>query len=755
MRDPVALEGQIVSEKQAIIDGKTEVELWLDKLNAAKAEEKDWRESAKIASEVYEAGKDQKSHFNIYHANIETMIPALYNSTPIPDVRRRYDSPSIDQTQFAGMQPEQAQQAMQQAQMQMMQRDKLFSDVAEATERGLIFSVDQFPFDDVMEDMVRDAAVTGRGVVRIRYEPRQEGNKLIQTVRSELVTWNRFIRGPGISWHDVPFVAFEHDLTREQVLRLADDPASVAKITFSAARDDGTDHGAESEREQKHKGILRTIKVYEIWDKTNLQVLFISPEYKEKPITREQDPLQLTEFFPVPRPAQFVRRLASMVPVCPYDVYKPLIDEIDAISRRIAQLIKQLKVKGIYDPRMAPDFEMLQDAEDGKYVAASASEDFLKGAAPKLENAVVHWPIEQIVNVIQALYQEREAIKQTIYEVMGIADILRGQVDPREKATQSQLKADSGNRRLQRSQNEIARVARDLFRMKAEIMHRHFSLEMLGEMTGMQITPDMEELIRGGMRQYAIDIETDSTVRGDQTKYQGELNAFLQGTAQFGQAIAGLAPLMPQLIAPMTKVYGGFARKFNLGKQGEDALDELTEAGQQPPQQPDDGSEMQKAQMEAEMQARQEDMQMKREEMAAKQQETAQKADLEMRKMDREDQRAALEVQIKQLEIQLKTLDIEAKQAEIGMKREQAHMDMQAKAMDVSHKARMADMEASERDDLHTKEMERIERESAHEQRMEGMKGEAAEADMARKAQAHEQAMELKKQKNGATRTDD
>ena len=181
MRDPVALEGQIVSEKQAIIDGKTEVELWLDKLNAAKAEEKDWRESAKIASEVYEAGNDQKSHFNIYHANIETMIPALYNSTPIPDVRRRYDSPSIDQTQFAGMQPEQAQQAMQQAQMQMMQRDKLFSDVAEATERGLIFSVDQFPFDDVMEDMVRDAAVTGRGVVRIRYEPRQEGNKLIQT----------------------------------------------------------------------------------------------------------------------------------------------------------------------------------------------------------------------------------------------------------------------------------------------------------------------------------------------------------------------------------------------------------------------------------------------------------------------------------------------------------------------------------------------------------------------------------------------
>lgn len=750
MRDPVALEGQIVSEGEAYRDGKTEVELWLDKINAAKAEEKEWRDSARTASEVYEAGANAKSNFNIYHANIETMIPALYNSTPIPDVRRRNDPPAIDQMQFMGMPPEQAQPMMQQMQMQIQQQAKLFSDVAELTERGLTFTVDQYPFDDVIEDMVRDAAVTGRGTVRLRYVPKQDGDTLTQDVSTELVPWNRFIRGPGLAWKDVPFVAFEHDLTKQQIDAIADKPEISKGITFSQARDDGTDFGSEREREQKHKGILKTIKVYEIWDKLAREVLFVSPEYKEAPITREPDPLRLKDFFCTPRPVQFVRRTTSLVPVCPYDVYKPLINEIDTISKRIANLIKQLVVKGGYDPVMAPDFEQLQHAEDGKYVPITASEGFLKNGAKSLEDAVMHWPIEQIVKVVQALYIERDAIKQTIYEVMGIADIMRGQVDPREKATQSKLKAESGSRRLQRSQNEIARVARDLFRMKAEIMHTQFEPEVWSEMTGMQISEPMLQLMRSGMRQFAIDIETDSTVRADQAKYQEEMNVFLQGTAQFGQALAGLAPVMPRLIGPMTKVYTGFARKFNLGKQGEDALEELTEAGQQPPVQP-----QQEAGPDPQAEA-----QAKMQEAEHKQQVTERAAQLKsqidgeavQRDEFRKDNEHRRKIEIMETEhrinMELKGVDLQAKVQDAHIKQAQAHQQM-ATAED----ERMSDQ--NERDDLHTKEMERIERESAHEQRMEGMKGEAAEADMARKAQAHEQSMELADKKakaNGAKR---
>lgn len=681
MADPQAVEGQIVSDKDALASGKTEVELWLDKINAAKAEEKDWRESAARAAEIYEAGKDAKSNFNIYHSNVETQIPALYNSTPIPDVRRRFDPVPPD---VGGISDQQmAQMIVAQAQAEA----KVYNDIAELAERGLTTNVDTYDFDDVIEDMVRDAQVTGRGVPRIRYFP-DAGDEL----RAELVPWNRFIRGPGLSWHTIPFIAYEHDLSRDQVAKLVDDADRMKALSFTKAGDDGTDFGAERDRELRHKGVLKTIKVYEVWDRMRREVVFVSPEDKNAPLATEPDPLELTGFFPSPKPMYKVRRLTSLTPVCPYDVYAPLIEQIDAISKRIRALIKQLVVKGGYDPKLAPDFELLKDADDGTYVPISASEEFVQGNGKGLEAAVMHWPIEQIVKVIQALYAEMEVVKQTIYEVMGIADIMRGSVDPREKAAQSKLKAESGSRRLQREQNEVARVSRDLFRMKAEILLTKFQPETLQEMTGMQVTPQMLEVMRNGAKLFAIDIETDSTVRADMAKYQEEMNAFLQGTAQFGQAIVGMAPVMPQMIAPLTKVYSGFARKFNLGKQGEDALEELTEAGAQPPQQPqqdlgpDPNAEAQAKQQEAEHaamlkeQAAQLDEQRKQQQFMRDQEaldaDQLRKDREHTRAMERADQAHALAMELKSVDRAIKVQDLQIKRDmadEDRMNREDEH----------------------------------------------------------------------------------
>jgi hypothetical protein len=42
-----------------------------------------------------------------------------------------------------------------------------------------------------------------------------------QEVECEFVPWRRFIRGPGVTWNDVPWVAFEHFLSPDQVKKLA------------------------------------------------------------------------------------------------------------------------------------------------------------------------------------------------------------------------------------------------------------------------------------------------------------------------------------------------------------------------------------------------------------------------------------------------------------------------------------------------------------------------------------------------------
>src|SRR3990172_9410012 len=86
--------------EEAAVNETEEVRLWLDALAIADKEEETWRKQADKAIQIYRncnddgqpatyRGADDR-RFNILHSNIETLTPALYNSTPVPDVRRRF-----------------------------------------------------------------------------------------------------------------------------------------------------------------------------------------------------------------------------------------------------------------------------------------------------------------------------------------------------------------------------------------------------------------------------------------------------------------------------------------------------------------------------------------------------------------------------------------------------------------------------------------------------------------------------------------
>ena len=51
---------------------------------------------------------------------------------------------------------------------------------------------------------------------------------------------------------------------------------------------------------------------------------------------------------------------------------------------------------------------------------------FGPNGAPDINKLVLWWPVEQDVKVLQALVAHRDQIKQIIYEVTGLSDILRG-----------------------------------------------------------------------------------------------------------------------------------------------------------------------------------------------------------------------------------------------------------------------------------------------------------------------------------------
>lgn len=652
------------AEETSSPDGR--VRVWLDAIDAAAEEEKEWRLQADRAVRIYRAEDSEKknNHFNILHSNVETILPAIYNSTPVPDIRRRFNDPG---------QPA--------------------KDVSDILQRCISRSLDAYDFDGMMRSVLFDGFVAGRGVSRVRYVPYlqpgtdpsieedagegQAGAEMsepaalegleqpepgevvaFEEVVTEYVPWKHFRRGPGFVWDDVTWIAFEHFLTREQLRSLAEEKADKVSLDCSV----------EKEREDDRSGVPNSevyarARVWEIWDKETKKVLFVAPSYMDEPLREEDDPLGLQGFYPVPRPLVPLPTPGHLVPVCPYRAYEDLAEELNEVTRRIQKITKQLRVRGVY-ASSAQDMEAIVTADDGELVAAQGLEAFVSSGG--LDKAIAWWPIEPAVKALAQLYTQRDQVKQSIYEITGISDIVRGASSASETATAQQIKSQWGSLRIQRMQAEVARYARDLFRMKAEIISARFSPQTIGMMTGVQLQPEAEALLRSDvLRGYKIDIESDSTIRSDLTRNQQTMTEFVMGTAGYIQAVgpAVQAGILPANLA--VEIYTAFARNFRLGKQVEDALDQAGEASRQQAQQP------QEPKPDPAMVEAQQKQQLAQADLQARTQIEAAKLQLEQQKMQ---QQYELEVAKMQQEFELKRAGFEA---DINMKREQHAMSSQ------------------------------------------------------------------------------
>lgn len=586
-----------------------QVKLWLQSIDLAGKEEKDWRERAEDAARRFSSDKDKnataRAEFNILFANVQTLAPAVYNSTPIPDVRRRFpDSASDD--------------------------DEVAKTAAQALERGLSYNIDDYDFNGVMKGVVKNGLLQGRGIPRVRYIPKfneDQTEVVAEELKAELVEWDSFRHGPAPTWDKVPWIAFEHLLTRDE-LKDRFGPEKAAKANL-----DWTMKAAQTDKKEPAPDIFKRSRVWEVWDKEKRQVLFIAPSVDSEPLGIQDDPLSLKDFWPVPKPFYDVFNPDTLIPQVPSDIYQSQAEELDDITARIAKLIKVLRWRGVRASDVR-EFDKLREADDGELVPLEGVQQWLdKGG---LSGAIWLMPIEQLIVVIRELVQQREVIKQTIFELTGVADIMRGQSNPNETLGAQRIKTQFGTLRLQERQSEIQRVARDLMRIKAEIIAEHFSIETLEGITGMNLAREqpqfggllgalgglfggqqpqpqqpgqpqqsvtweqvMEMLRSDTLRSYNVDIETDSTIRGDLGYFQENAAQFVQGFGQFISAVgpAVQAGAMPQDVASDLLI--SFSRQFKLGRQAEDALERLGQQGQQPQQKDPAQAQAEEAQRQA------------------------------------------------------------------------------------------------------------------------------------------------------------
>jgi hypothetical protein len=458
---------------------------------------------------------------------------------------------------------------------------------AAVMEKALDIVVGDEASNDAVKAAVRDMLLPGRGTCRVRWkpilkavpvedpvmggplthpvtgEPVMKDTKVWETVDDEYVFWEDILIDPVRQHGDVEWIAFRHLFAEKALIdEFGESPelqkyikakkvSELLKWTEETAAKSPVGGGPPPKTAQKLDTVIRKAMVWEIWCRTSREIIWLIREGGGVPLRLDPDVLGLQGFFPIPKPICAIVTTDSMIPKPFFDIYAHLAADLDDTSRRISDLTAKIKVRGGYNAANK-DIAGLLTADDGKLLPVDGV-DLMSGG---LQNHIWLVPILEWVNALKELYLSRDQQKNAIYEIIGIADIIRGATNPYETATAQRIKGTMGSGRMTGVKMSVANFVRDLMRLKSDIIARNFDAQTLTQMTGEEVTPPVMNILRNDFSRFcSIDIETDSTVEFDEAT-EKEANAQIMqvvgGTLQTAQGLLMTHILPPPMIINLT-----------------------------------------------------------------------------------------------------------------------------------------------------------------------------------------------------------
>ncbi|MGO6845772.1 hypothetical protein ACC764_10170 [Rhizobium ruizarguesonis] len=602
---------------------------WQQELERAQRYFKSWHDRCVKIEKIYlDQQSDQtnaaKRRFPMLWANTSVLQPAVYARVPQPVVERRFK----DAQPVARM-------------------------ASELVERNLAYMGDEADIDSIMRAVRDDFLLCARGTVWLRYEadfepldmgvqpsdPPAESGLLgglpggmgengvppeaisDERVCIDYVHWSDFLHSPARRWKDVTWVARRVPMTDEEMEKRFGPDAMTSLQAQAAGSNKGTNQSERAENEGK-------THVWEIWCKSENYTVWIADG---APVALEvsEPPLDLTHFWPCPRPAYGTMSTSSLIPVPDYVYYQQQCDEIDLLTKRVNKLTDQLRLKVFYpsgDGAISPAIEKAMRPEnDTVMVPIPEWAAFTDKGGSK---AIVTLPIDEVQKVIIACIQARKQLIEDVYQITGISDIVRGDTQASETATAQRIKSQWGSIRIRDRQSELARFARDIIRLAGEIICDQFQPETLMLVSGIklptmaekqqvqmqmqqmqmaaqqaaaraeqmgqsappppQMPPQLQQMMQqpaidevvqllrnDSIRGFQIDIETDSTIEPDEDAEKQRRMEFVQMIGGFLQQAGAMAQQNPMLVPVMVETLLFAARGFRAGRQLESTLEQV------------------------------------------------------------------------------------------------------------------------------------------------------------------------------------
>jgi hypothetical protein len=569
-----------------------DVQVWLSHISAYEREFKKWEGRSQKILDRYRDEKrktaDSLAKFNILWSNVQTLVPATFARLPQPDVSRRFKD-----------------------------NDPVGRVASLIIERALEFEIQNYPdYRQSLKATVYDRFLGGRGTAWARYEPHiravqmgepEDGLTVTEDIdepQEELdyecapvdyVHWRDFGHTVARTWEEVTGVWRKVYMTREACIERFGE--KLGKAIPLDSRPDDLKKGETLTNDQYARALI-----YEIWNKEDKKALWLSKSLG-KFVDEKNDPLGVEGFFPCPRPLYATLTNDSLVPVPDFTLYQDQANELDTLAERISGLINALKIRGVYNSEFQELQRLFTEGENNtlipiKNFAAFAEKQGLKGAIDLVD-------LQPIAAALLAAYQAMEQVKQQIYDITGLADIVRGQTDAGETATAQQIKGQYASMRLNSMKHDVAQFATEVLQLKAQIMCGKFDPDTLLKISAAdqlsdadkQMVPQALEMLKSNpLRSFRIEIAADSLVQMDEEQEKQDRMEMLTAIGGYLEKALPVVQGAPE-VAPMVLELMKFAvTAFKVGKGVEGMIDETMDkvkagieakAGQPPPPDPE------------------------------------------------------------------------------------------------------------------------------------------------------------------------
>jgi hypothetical protein len=385
-----------------------------------------------------------------------------------------------------------------------------------------------------------------------------------------------------------------------------------------------------------------------------------------KLLDTRDDPLQLENFWPCPKPMFSTLTTDSLIPVPDFVLYQDQARQLDTLADRIDGFINALKVRGVYDASEPSLARLFTEGENNALLPVKNYGAFSEKGG--LQGAINLVDIAPIANGLNMAYQAMEQVKGQIYEIMGIADIQRGQTDPSETLGAQIIKSNNASGRLKTMQHDVVNFATALLQIKAQIICQHFTDDTIVKISGaMQLSPQDQALIPQALqllkdepaKNFRIEVTTDSMIYQDEQQEKQDRMEFLSAVSGFLSQALPAARETPELTPMLVEMLKFGVTAFKAGKGLEGLIDETADKFRQqakeqegqpkPPSAEEQKMQMQmqmeQSKMQAQAQARQAEMQMQ---MQLEQQKMQMQMEVEKAKQEYQAQENQLKFQLEE-----------------------------------------------------------------------------------------------------------